>query len=352
MIKLPVESIKYFKNNLDEIFETGNLAEGKWNKKLQGYIISLSGAKYATVANSNGAGLVSLMCIYKNYYKRSKVLIQANTMYGVQTMVPTSGCELIGHIDCRLYTLMPSIKDIENAIVNIDENDKKKLIILLSHIGGIINPDIEEIANLCKEENIILLEDCAHSLAATLDNKHSGLFGDAGVYSFYATKAIPAGEGGIVVTNNEDIGKKIQAFSIYDRFDQKLIVGNNIRISEMQALLLFSVLKEWNEILENKKIIANRYIEVCEKYKIQYISQYKNGHEGNYYKFILYNEEQAFDKYLPYLKTFTSGVYDYSLSKKFNIIPHSHVCLPIWYGQDIVVTEKVVRELEKSFELS
>ena len=349
MIKLPAKSIKYFKNNLDEIFETGNLAEGKWNKKLQDYTSSLSGAKYATVTNSNGAGLVSLMSIYKNYYKRSKVLIQANTMYGVQTMVPTSGCDLIGHIDCRLHTLMPSLKDIENSIINIDKNDKKKLIILLSHIGGIINPDIEEIANLCKTENIILLEDCAHSLAATLDNKHSGLFGDAGVYSFYATKAIPAGEGGVVVTNDEDIGKKIQAFAIYDRFDQKLMVGNNIRISEVQALLLFSVLKEWKEILENKKIIANQYIEVCEKYKIQYISQYKNGHAGNYYKFILYNKEQAFDDYLPYLKTLTSGVYDYSLSKKFNIIPKRHVCLPIWYGQDGEVTGKVVQELEKSF---
>jgi dTDP-4-amino-4,6-dideoxygalactose transaminase len=51
-----------------------------------------------------------------------------------------------------------------------------------------------------------------------LYSKHSGLFGDAGVYSFYATKAIPAGEGGIVVTNDNEIGDMVASYSIYDRF--------------------------------------------------------------------------------------------------------------------------------------
>ena len=69
------------------------------------------------------------------------------------------------------------------------------------------------------------MEDCAHSFGSTLNGKHSGLFGDAGVYSFYATKAIPVGEGGIVVTNDAKIGEMIIDFSIYDRFDQKVKNG-------------------------------------------------------------------------------------------------------------------------------
>ena len=113
---------------------------------------------------------------------------------------------------------MPSLKDVENAISTLNQSEKDKLIIVLSHIGGIINPDIEQIANLCKDENIILLEDCAHSFGATLNDKHSGLFGDAGVYSFYATKAIPCGEGGVVVTKQTEIGEMVSKYSIYDRF--------------------------------------------------------------------------------------------------------------------------------------
>ena len=349
MIKLPKKSISFFKENLDEIFNTGNLAEGQWNQNLQDYVNNLSGSDYSTVTNSNGAGLVSLMCIYKHFFNRSLVLIQANTMYGVQTMVPTSGCELLGYIDCRLETLMPSIEDIKNAIKNYDKKTKDRLIILLSHIGGIVNPDIVEISALCREENIILLEDCAHSLGATLNNKHSGLFGNAGVYSFYATKAIPAGEGGVVVTNDEEIGRMIKKFAIYDRFDQELIIGNNIRISEVQALLLYSVLIEWKEIIENKNLIANQYIKLCTDYDIKYIPQDENGHRGNYYKFILYDERKPIKEVLPNLKTLTSGVYDYSLCKKYNLIPTHHVCLPIWYGQEQSITGQVLSELSEEF---
>ena len=149
-------------------------------------------------------------------------------------------------------------------------------LILLSHIGGIINPDIEKIVALCKDENIILLEDCAHSFGATLYDKHSGLFGDAGVYSFYATKAIPAGEGGVVVTNNIELGELVSKFSIYDRFEQDLTIGNNIRISELQALFSYSVVKEWNNIMLNKSEIAQNYIEICIKNNIchHYITKF------------------------------------------------------------------------------
>ena len=64
----------------------------------------------------------------------------------------------------------------------------------------------------------------------------------AGVYSLYSTKAIPAGEGGIIVTNNSELAHKIDKFIIYDRFEKELDIGINIRMSEINALLAFSVL--------------------------------------------------------------------------------------------------------------
>ena len=67
MIKIPKNSIKYFKTNLDDIFESGNLAEGPWNKKITNYIEQLTGAAKALATNSNGSGSVGLLSIY-NYY--------------------------------------------------------------------------------------------------------------------------------------------------------------------------------------------------------------------------------------------------------------------------------------------
>jgi perosamine synthetase len=345
MIKTPEASIDYFKSNLDEIFDTGNLAEGKWNAKLGEFTKGLTGAKSAICTNSNGAGIVALLTMYRYYENRNLVLIQTNTMYGVKTMVPTAGCNLIDLISCQLKTLMPSIDDVKSSVSKLNEKQKSELIILLSHIGGIINPDIVEIASFCKKENIILLEDCAHSFASSLNEAHSGLFGDAGVYSFYATKAIPVGEGGVVVTNDIKLGKKIEKFSIYDRFDQKLEIGNNIRISEVQALLAFSVVKEWKSIIDNKIKIANQYIDRCTELNIDFIDQYQGGQRGNYYKFIIYNNKQPIKNILPNLKTQTSSVYDYCLCDCNDNITVKHACLPIWYGQEQYLTDKILNEL-------
>jgi dTDP-4-amino-4,6-dideoxygalactose transaminase len=346
MIKIPKKSIEFFKTNLDEIFETGNLAEGKWNKELSKYSSDYCKVDFAIPTTSNGSGLVALMTVYKTYFNRNEVIIQSNTMYGVKTMVYTSGCDCVGYIDCQLSTLMPSLKQVKEAIQKY-KGVKSNLIILLSHIGGIINPDIEQIAELCQSENIILLEDCAHSFGATLNQKHSGTFGDAGVYSFYATKSIPAGEGGLVITKHKDIGELISRFIIYDRFEQKMLIGNNNRPSEIQALLIYSVLINTDEIISNKTAIADKFIPVCEELNIPYIKQITENSNGNYYKFVIYNENKEINEYLPTLKTKTSAVYDYAIGAS-ELITKNHVCLPIWYGQEDEITNKVIKELYES----
>jgi dTDP-4-amino-4,6-dideoxygalactose transaminase len=346
MIKLPQGSVSFFKENLDDIFNSGNLAEGKWNKEISTFINSHCNVSCSVPTSSNGSGLVALMMIYKTYYNRMNVLIQSNTMYGVKTMVYTSGCNLSGYIDCSLETLMPSIEQVRKAVEQF-KGDKKSLMILLSHIGGIINPDIEKIAEFCRSENIILLEDCAHSYGATLNGKHSGTFGDGGAFSFYATKSIPAGEGGVVITKNNEIGELVKRFIIYDRFEQKMNIGSNNRPSEIQALLIYSVLMNTEEIIENKKHIAEQYIKACEELGIPYIKQISAFSSGNYYKFIVYNDDKPILEFLPKLKTKTSAVYDYTLGSKNKIASH-HACLPIWYGQENEITKKVIKELYES----
>ena len=204
LIKLSKKSVAFFKDNQDKIFKTGKLAEGPWNDQLSKKIKKIANVKNAIPVNSNGSGLVALLLIYKEYYGRSNIMIQSNTMYGVKTMTKTAGYNLVDIIDCRIETLMPSYNDLKKALANYKE-ETSKLLIMLSDIGGIINPDIQKISKLCKEKNIILIEDCAHSFGSILNNKFAGTFGNAGVYSYYSTKTIFAGEGGLVVTNDDNI---------------------------------------------------------------------------------------------------------------------------------------------------
>jgi dTDP-4-amino-4,6-dideoxygalactose transaminase len=345
LIKLPEESINYFKSNLDEIFISGNLAEGPWSEQLSDKVKLITNVQYAIPTASNGSGIVALLQIYKQYYDRNKVMIQSNTMYGVKTMVASGGYELVAYIDCCLESLMPSIKDVENTINSYNGN-LNELIILLSDIGGGVNPDAEKIGAFCKHNDIVFIEDCAHSFGATLNGKCAGTFGDAGVYSFYATKAIFAGEGGVVVTDNEEIGNYIKGFTIYDRFDQKMPIGFNIRPSEIQALLIYSVVKEYEEIIDNKTKIAEKYIEVCKTINIQFIDQSQDNLKGNYYKFIIISPDKPIRELFPNIRTTTSPVYDYSIGVNNPLADH-HLCLPIWYGQDIELTLKVCEEINR-----
>ena len=345
-IKLPNNSVEFFKNNQNKIFESGNLAEGPWNEQLSEKIKSICNVKNAICVNSNGSGLVALLLIYKEYYGRTNVMIQSNTMYGVKTMTKTAGYNLVDFIDCSLETLMPTFEDLKKAVSNY-KGKITQLVILLSDIGGIINPDIEKISKFCKEKNIILLEDAAHSFGSTLNNKFSGTYGDAGVYSYYSTKAIFAGEGGVVVTNDNNIGNLMKNFIAYDRFKRKMEIGCNIRLSELQALMIYSVVKEYKEIIKNKSKIAKKYTDACNSFKLKYIDQSASSNQGNYYKFTIISPDKAISDLLPKLKTTTSKVYDYSLGNSKEI-PLKHLCLPIWYRLEDKISDKAVQEIKES----
>ena len=348
-IKLPKNSIDFFKNNQNKIFSSGNLAEGPWNDQLSEKIKSIANTKNAICTNSNGSGLVALLLIYKEYYGRTDVMIQSNTMYGVKTITKTAGYNLVDIVDCHLETLMPNFNDIEKAVNNY-KGEVKKLIIMLSDIGGIINPDIEKISKFCKAKNIILLEDCAHSFGSTLNKKFAGTFGDAGVYSYYSTKAIFAGEGGVVVTKDNDLAKLLKDYIAYDRFNRKMEIGCNIRLPELQALMIFSVVKEYKEIIKNKFETARKYVDICNTLKLKYINQNNSSLMGNYYKFTIISPSKNISDFLPKIKTTTSKVYDYSLGKSSEI-PKKHLCLPIWYELEETTSDKVISEIKESVEL-
>jgi len=345
MIKLPKESIIFFKNHYLDIFDSGNLAEGDWNKKVASWACEYTSAQYALAVNSNGSGLFAILNILKQYKSKKKVFLQSNTMYGVQTMAVASGLELCGHVDCSLDHLMPSYAQVEDFINNLDSPNE--CVFLLTHIGGWVNPDIVEIAKLCEDKGVALIEDCAHSLGSTLDGKHTGTFGDAGVYSLYATKTIPVGEGGIVVTQDEELYQMIEKFVMYDRFDQKLKVGVNLRMSEINALLTYSVIKETENIIQNKYAIADKYIDACEKYGWKYIDPRHGSQRSNLYKFILLSNAEQPEKEFSQITMRTSPVYDYTLGRDDQEISIRHLCLPIWYLLEDEVIDGVVAELKK-----
>tara|TARA_Y100001968_G_scaffold249693_1_gene234575 strand:- start:70 stop:1248 length:1179 start_codon:yes stop_codon:yes gene_type:complete len=129
--------------------------------------------------------------------EKSRVLIPSFTFTAVPSAVIQCGAE-------------PILVDITEDYV-IDFNDLKAKIIssnakylLLSHMRGHLC-DMDEVVRICKENEIILIEDAAHALGVKWNGKHAGTFGIAGIYSLQSYKIINAGEGGILITNDADI---------------------------------------------------------------------------------------------------------------------------------------------------
>ena len=342
MIKIPKNAIKHFEENYPSIFETGNLAEGKWNKELGDFFDLYTNSKGAVPFCSNGAGLIAILKLLKEYKGYTNIFIQSNTMYGVKTIAETSGLKLVGMVPCSLPSLMPSLLQFKEFVSKLD--NPKTSVFLMSHIGGIVNPEILEIVNLCNSHGIALVEDCAHSLGSTLNNRHTGLFGIAGVYSLYATKAITAGEGGISITNDEELAYQLSKFQIYDRFDQVQKIACNFRISELQALFSYSICKLSEQIIENKTKIAKQYIKACIDNGIDFVDPFSNGQRGNHYKFTLIAKNDA-KKEFSSIKNRTSPVYDYKLGNDPFNVHKKHICLPIWYDLDKEIVNSTIDQL-------
>ena len=85
------------------------------------------------------------------------------------------------------------------------------------HIGGHIAFEIEQIAQYCRDEGIFLIEDCAHAHGATWNGRRAGTWGDAGVWSFAATKTISTGEGGMLVSGSDDLIEYARSYRNYGK---------------------------------------------------------------------------------------------------------------------------------------
>lgn len=116
--------------------------------------------------------------------------------------------------------LKPILCDISRKTQNIDWTQIEAKItprtkaILPVHMCG-LPCDMDKITEIAKRYSLYVVEDCAHAIEATIDNKHVGTFGDIGAFSFYVTKNVACGEGGMLVTNNDEIEHQVRVSSLH-----------------------------------------------------------------------------------------------------------------------------------------
>ncbi len=246
------------------------------------------------------------------------VLCPSNTFQATPMVSINNGCK-IKFVDANKEDLCISSEDLEKKI-----KIHSPKAIWVVHIGGHVSFDIEKITKICKKNNIILIEDCAHSAGASFNGKKPGSWGDAGIYSLYATKSISTGEGGVLVSKNKDLIEFSKAYQNYGKPNNQ-IIGKNFRMNEFTAALGCIQIDRLNDMVEWKNEKVSQELSKFSNYL-----KLPDGMISGYYKFIVFDE----------INYSTGKVYDIGCHKIFkeNVnlvntdwINKNHWCVPIYY---------------------
>ena len=211
--------------------------------------------RHAIAMNSCSSALESALLVHQ--IKGKEVIIPSQTFVATGMAVHLSGGQPV-FAEISPNTLCLDLDDVKSKVT------KNTAGIILVHMTGIITPDIKAFKNFCKESNLFLIEDAAHAPGAILSGEYAGTIGDVGCFSFFPSKVMTSGEGGMLVTNNDEIARFARSYQNRGR-DMSSIVeiynmpGRNVRMTEMSALLGRIQLEKLDDFLKKRRALAKIY---------------------------------------------------------------------------------------------
>ena len=257
---------------ISEVFESNYIAPlGAFVNKFEKSICDFTGAKHA-LAVTSGTAAIHLALRVLGIKEGDDVLASTFTF--------------IGSVSAILYqNANPVFIDSERESWNLDPKlleaylkdcEKKPKALILTHLYGQV-AQIEEIAAICKQYDVYLIEDAAESLGATYDSKHSGTFGDFGIYSFNGNKILTTSGGGMLVSANKEWIDKALFYSTQAREDalyyEHKEFGYNYRMSNVLAAIGVGQMEVIEERVEKKREVFHWYKEELKDLEIEFMPE-------------------------------------------------------------------------------
>ena len=249
-----------------EVLKSDYLTTGPKIEEFEKLVAEYTGAKYA-VAIANGTAALHAACFAAGIGKGDEVITTPITFAAsANCVLYCGGTPVFADVDPITYNI--DWKDIERKIT-----DKTKAIIPV-HFSG--QPcDMDEIHALAKKHNLIVIEDGAHALGAEYKGKRIGGLSDMTTFSFHPVKHITTGEGGMILTNNEELYKKLVLFRSHGItrnpefmeknegawYYEQLDLGYNYRITDIQCALGITQMKRLDDFVAKRRALVERYDE-------------------------------------------------------------------------------------------
>jgi perosamine synthetase len=227
------------------VLDSGHLAAGNECTRLEKELPAMIGQRYGIAVSSGTAGLFLALTALK-----------LKTGQGV--VIPSYCCTALLHA-VRMAGCTPLIADVDPRTGNLDADTVKKALrcatgaVIVPHMFG-YPADCKQIASL----GVPVIEDCAQCIGATRDGQQAGSFSQLAVFSFYATKLIAAGEGGLVAASDKALIRTIHDYIHYDK-NELLAPGFNLKLSDIHAAIARVQVQRMPSMLRHRNSIAATY---------------------------------------------------------------------------------------------
>ena len=302
---------------IDEVLDSNRWAEAHMNARFEAAWEAYNGAPAVALSSWTGGAMAAL---HFAGVAGETVLCPSNTFMATPLAAVRAGAE-VRFVDCNRGDLCMSFADFQRAA----ERHKPRAAFLV-HIGGHIAFEVQQIADYCAEHGIFLIEDCAHAHGASFNGRRPGTWGDAGVYSLYATKTISTGEGGVLVSRRPEVVQHARAFRNYGKPTHE-VHGLNYRMSEFTAALGLVQIERLPEIVAWKNEVARVELDPVYAGRLEL----PDGMVSGLYKYIVFD----------WLERSTGRVYDEPCHRimgqtdvelpNSDWVAQNHSCVPLYY---------------------
>lgn len=314
------------------VIKNGWFVLGEELKSFENEMAEYCGVKYA-IGVGNGLDALKLVFMaYKELGKLSEgdeVIVAANSYIATILSITETG-------------LVPILVDPNEGTFNLDAEgirsaitDKTKAVLLLHLYGGVCYDD--DIQNIAKENDLLLIEDGAQAAGASYNGKKVGALGNAAGISLFPTKNLGAiGDAGLVTTNDDDLAQIVLALRNYGSYEKYVneYKGLNSRLDEIQAAALRVKLPHLDKQNQVRRKLSRRYMEEISNSKLQLPESPSNEEEHVWHLFVLRTDNrEAFIKHM-----IDSGV---GTLIHYPIPPHKQQAYQEWNNLSFPITEAV-----------
>ena len=273
---------------VSEILRSGMLTLGPYTRQFEAAFAAAHSAGWPAgepphgIATASGTSALEIALRGVGVTGRD-VIVPANTFYATAAAVLGAGGKpVFADIDAATFALSP---DTLLAALTPDT-----AAVVLVHIGGLITPLADELTMACEERGITLVEDAAHAHGSTYDGRFAGSFSAAAAFSFYPTKVVTCGEGGMILTGSAPLADEARIYRDQGKgsfgANHHVRHGYAWRLSEQNAVTGFVHLRRLAHFIERRREVAARYDEALARLDGLVPLPEPSSCRSNFYKYV------------------------------------------------------------------